>query len=235
MPVNYAYQTSNSPTLLDDGTNISAAISPAPGSVFLSDVFYAVAFNDLLGYYGVGDITATYGGVDMTKIAELTNDSLSYLSVFHLNRRPGGGSHGAVVTFQNWSGNGMSLAQSVIGFTGSNGYGAYQTGQGNGSTFTATVTKNDAKSMVVGFWCVSLLTVTTTCSVGAGEIERVNRIGQQGGASWRCRHMASTQAANGDGVMNYTLTSGTKHWVEVAVEVLEMPTSPDQGMMGMGI
>lgn len=212
MGVFWRYNTSGAPTLFDSGVDIAASQSSAPGKP-LSIVFVGVHWAETSGTDNV--VTATYGGVAMTEIAD--TGSAPFLNVFMLVNPPKG-TQSVGALWAGASGLGIVAVISVVGYTGSVSTEGITNTVATSTTPSATISPYTTGSAGLSFYTIDAVAGASTPTVGSGETQRVNRTAGTVPAANAIRALVSTQDMGGDGVMNYTL-SASRTWYETAIGV----------------
>lgn len=218
---------------VDDGTDVSCSVSLTPTGGAPSYSIFAVyaGINLAPGYV----ITANYGGNALTAISQ-TDGGGGSLATFYLENAPTGTQTFSCIFL---GGTGDTIAGHVaISNYSSAELGSSSAGGGNTDTTPSLTVSPAASSECIGFYVAEIWSGSaTTATIGAGETSRINTTAGTLSVN-RIRVLCSTQAAGGDGVINWTLAA-SRTWYGQAFEIAQVAaaTTAKSGnfmMMGVG-
>lgn len=222
-------------SFFDDGTDQSVSVNLTPTGSAPTITFLCVyaGINVAPGY----PISCVYGGVAGTLLTQ-TDGSASGLAVFYILNAPTG-TQTFTALFSGAGGGADTIAAHVAISNYSGGELGASSAAGNGSSTTPSLTVSPAAtSECIGFFLAQILTGSaTTATVGAGETSRINTTTGTLSVN-RVRVLCSTQAAGGDGVVNWTLAASRDWYGQVyeiaAVAAAATAKSGNFMMMGVG-
>lgn len=181
--------------------------------------------NNLLLVVGINSYTAlandrtvssvTYNGVLMTQIDTIRNDFTGNRATLFYLINPSTGSNTISVTMADTTENVLGGAISYTGVKQSGQPDAYNTGKGNSTPASVSVTTNADNC-----WVVSTISSGGT-TIAGGQTERWNVVLATGRGGGSDTNGPKTPAGSQE--MTWTITGGAQYWAEVVASFAPIP------------